>query len=247
MNALDLLSAPMSAPVRRECETHGGYEARQIGPRWTGCPGCFQTEIQRLRADSARELAAELRADRAKALLAVAGIPPRYQAATLADFGRRATVARDWLARAASGDPGALAINGPVGTGKTALACALVRAAAERGVFARYSRTFDLRDRTRAAWDGEGSEAGALSWFTEPRILVVDEIGLGVTSAADAERLHAMLDRRYMDAKPTVVVTNLDSDGVRAALGERAHDRLRDGSTVITVNGDSRRKPRAAE
>lgn len=246
MSALDVLTAPMGEPVERNCDHHGAYHARQIGNRWTGCPACFQGEIQRMRAESARELVAERKADRVKALLAIAAIPPRYEARRLVEFDRAGEKAAAWLQRATAGEPGALAIMGPVGTGKTALACALVRAAAEAGVFARYCRTMDLRDRTRAAWDGEGSEANAMSWFTDPQILVVDEIGLACTTPADAERLHAMLDRRYMDAKPTAIVTNLDSAGIRAAIGERAHDRLRDGATGIGLVGMSRRKPRGA-
>ncbi|MBA4285448.1 MAG: hypothetical protein C0434_07945 [Xanthomonadaceae bacterium] len=246
MNAVDLLSAPMSAPEQRECAAHGPYPSRQIGQHWTGCPTCFREALGRLREQAHRELVAQQRADRAQALLATAGIPPRFEARRLEEFAAAGQKAGRWLDRAASGDPGALAIMGPVGTGKTALSCALVRAACERGVVARYCRTVDLRDRTRAAWDGSGSEANAMAWFTAPRILVVDEIGLGGATASDVERLHAMLDRRYMDAVPTVIVTNLDSDGIRAAIGERARDRLRDGATTIRLLGESRREPRGA-
>ena len=67
---------------------------------------------------------------------------------------------------------------------------------------------------------------------------------------SEAERVHLfdVLDGRYRDRKPTVLISNLDGKGFHECLGSRLFDRLTEtGSAVITFEWESHRgKPMAA-
>lgn len=74
-------------------------------------------------------------------------------------------------------------------------------------------------------------------------LLVVDEIGVGMGSEAELVQLFDVIDRRYQLANPLVLVSNLPVPDLRAALGDRLHDRVRENSTVVPCNWASHRGP----
>jgi DNA replication protein DnaC len=50
-----------------------------------------------------------------------------------------------------------------------------------------------------------------------------------------------VINRRYRDLHPTILLSNLDRDGLRAYLGERSFDRLREGGIVVPFDWESYR------
>ena len=75
---------------------------------------------------------------------------------------------------------------------------------------------------------------------------MLDEIG--VQFATDAERIQMfdILNRRYADLRPTVLITNLKVPEIEETLGERVFDRFREVATVVTFDWPSFRGKRAA-
>ena len=63
-----------------------------------------------------------------------------------------------------------------------------------------------------------------------------------------AERLYALINRRWLEVRPTVCTTNLDPDQLREAVGERVFSRLvGNGAVVLRLTGHDRRRKRRAD
>jgi DNA replication protein DnaC len=94
------------------------------------------------------------------------------------------------------------------------------------------------------------SESEAFALLTGPDLLVLDEVGVAI---GDGEKRKAMLfdllDSRYADQRPTVLIGNLTEDEMAAYLGERLWDRVMEqGSALVPFTWASyRRRAPAAE
>jgi DNA replication protein DnaC len=57
-------------------------------------------------------------------------------------------------------------------------------------------------------------------------LLVLDEIGVQYGTDGEQTIIFDILDRRYRDMRPSVLLTNQDKAGLKTFIGERAYDRL---------------------
>ncbi len=84
------------------------------------------------------------------------------------------------------------------------------------------------------------------------RILALDDVGIEPTAVkcygTEVTPLTDILHRRSNVGLPTLIVTNLDEEGLMAKYGYRVHDRLREMTTII-LDGPSHRtkEPPAAQ
>jgi len=130
---------------------------------------------------------------------------------------------------------GCLILHGTCGTGKTHLACAVASAVAFSGYQAKVSKVYDIIQRIKNTWsDRSVTEAEIIIQYTEPDLLVIDEIGVQYGSESEQLILFRILNARYEDLKPTIIVSNLAEDDLTEYLGERVIDRFKesDGVTV---------------
>jgi DNA replication protein DnaC len=221
-------------------------------PRWTGCPECSKQSIAAHEAARALAQPEELRRLQAQAMLEAAGVPRRLQAATLKTYvseteSQQAAhklvcdYAKNLSEKLDSGD--GLIMMGNMGTGKTHLAVGLIRVATRtHSVLSRYVTAPALFSRVRASYSGNGeTEADILAEYANTPLLVLDEIGVGKGSDNELNLIYALLGRRYDECRPTVIITNLMSEDLKAWLGERVVDRLRETSPVVLFNWDSHR------
>jgi DNA replication protein DnaC len=73
-----------------------------------------------------------------------------------------------------------------------------------------------------------------------PDLLILDEVGVQFGSDTEKLLLFDVLNERYEQRKPTLLLSNLALDGVKAFLGERIYDRLReDGAEAVVFDWDS--------
>jgi IstB-like ATP binding protein len=133
---------------------------------------------------------------------------------------------------------------GSPGTGKTHLACAIIKSLAESGRRTRYFTVRELIRSIRATWqeDAPESEETVLRRLRELDLLVLDEVGVQFCKDAELTQLTEVMDLRYRDMKPTLVVSNCTGDELKKYLGDRIVDRLREnGGKVAIFDWPSRR------
>jgi DNA replication protein DnaC len=85
----------------------------------------------------------------------------------------------------------------------------------------------------------ERSESEVIDEFAGFDILVVDEIGVQVGTENEQNILFELLDTRYRAMRPTLLVSNENTEGLRAFLGERLIDRVREGGRIIPMSWPS--------
>lgn len=140
-----------------------------------------------------------------------------------------------------------LVLLGPVGTGKTYAALAAVREDyLDRALEVLFLPVVECLDLLRP-----GGPEGAMDDLLDVPRLVLDDLGTERPTDWTAERLGALVNRRWMEERPIIATANLDASvdeatGIRplmAALGERTYSRLvGDGAVVIRMAGEDRRR-----
>jgi DNA replication protein DnaC len=139
---------------------------------------------------------------------------------------------------------------GPPGVGKTMLAVALGRRAAEAGYRVYYTTAVDLVTRTQRAVL-EGRWQTTMRFWAGPQLLLIDELGYLPLQAEAASHLFQVVSRRYEHGS-IILTTNrgiaswgeiFDDTTVAAAI----LDRLLHHGTVLTINGPSYRMRRHQE
>jgi DNA replication protein DnaC len=133
---------------------------------------------------------------------------------------------------------------GTVGTGKTLIGAEAVRwFTVYQGKTARYWRFADLLDhlRDRAYTDNE-SAGKILQGLARTPLLVIDELDKRRWSEDEAQWLLRLIDHRYGECTPTLLIANLSRDGLRQTLDPSVRDRLFEGGTVVELAGESKRR-----
>jgi DNA replication protein DnaC len=223
------------------CPTHGEYVStgfrvnvgagREI---WSRCPACesalkAQEEAERLAEQRARQQREHER------MLGFAQIPSRFVGRSFENFRvdgppqlHALTVCRDFAeqfdenAKRGKG----LILSGMPGTGKSHLAAAILQALIHRNV--QYLTCMDMIRRVRDTWrkTSDQSEVEVLDLLSSLDLLVIDEIGVQYGTDGEQTIIFDVLDRRYRDMRPTVLLTNQDKAGLKTFIGERSFDRL---------------------
>lgn len=132
-----------------------------------------------------------------------------------------------------------LVLTGATGTGKTHAAVAAARVAFDEGAHVEFVPVVELLDRLRP-----GGPDGVLDDLFGVDVLVLDDLGAERPTDWTLERLYAVVNRRWMEERPTIATTNLDLPGPLAeAIGERTYSRLvGSGSVVLQLGGPDRRR-----
>lgn len=169
-------------------------------------------------------------------------IPSRFVWANLDDFDDQPAsiveALHDWARMPASRN---LVLFGPVGVGKSHAAVAAARPSHfDHGQEVRFLPVVELLDLLRP-----GGPENALYDLADVDLLVLDDLGSERPTEWTAERLYALINRRWLEERPTVATTNLEPDPLRDAVGERVFSRLvGNGSVPLKLTGKDRRRTR---
>ena len=71
--------------------------------------------------------------------------------------------------------------------------------------------------------------------------LVLDEIGVQSGSEYEKKRLFQIIDGRIKNGRPTILISNLDRDELKALLTPRVMSRIKSSVYPLTFTGRSRR------
>jgi DNA replication protein DnaC len=236
------------------CNVHGEYIARNwIRNVWSQCPACMADREARGRERAeAAEREARLAAWHKR--IGGAGISARFQDRTLDNFKaeneaqRQAlAIARDYAesfdARAIKTGRSLLFIGKP-GTGKTHLAVGIGMHLLGKRRPVLFTTVQRAIRRVRDTWSrgSHETESQAVATLVQPDLLILDEVGVQSGSDFEKHLLFDILNERYEERRPTLLLSNLERDEVRAYLGERVFDRLReDGGEAVGFGWDSYR------
>lgn len=249
------------------CDLHGEYDARpnDFGMK-RRCPECARiADEKRLKEEmEAKEKKAEqLRMAKIEANMACSGIPLRYARKTLTNFGPTTDEQKKILAYcemyAARFDEvmdsgKSLIFSGGPGVGKTHLSCGIANDVLKKGHAVLYTSVARIVREVRSSWrSSEMSEQGVIDGFCRYGLLIVDEVGVQTGSENEHNILFDVLNLRYENLRPTILLTNLpimdsaDTDGgvikgLQGYIGDRLLDRMREnGGRAFALTGTSYR------
>ncbi|MCB2256680.1 ATP-binding protein [Pseudomonas chlororaphis] len=233
-----------------DCEKHGAFEQKVtmlMGKALRSqCPECARIAKEERDARAKAEQALNVRLAIARKL-GDSLIPKRFADRSLANykaehkgqsealrFCRHYVKTFDQIAE----NGRCMVLLGKPGTGKTHLGAGmandLMRTTSHSAV---YRTVGSILQAIRATYDrsSEATEASILASLIEPSLLVLDEVGVSKEQPSDFEltTLFAIINGRYEQVKPTVVISNLGPEQLPVAMGERCVDRLREGGMIV--------------
>lgn len=250
-------TALFNRPTRAtDCEMHGSFVSVQFpSGNWSRCERCAEDEKKAAHAEKMLILEEQERVDR----LVRARIPPRFRECSLESYtpsceGARKAMnlaiayADDFAEMRTSGT--CLIFCGGVGTGKTHLAIGIMKRVMEQRKKVRFASVIDAVASVKETYgrDSEMSEQQAIDQFIYPDLLVLDEVGAQIGSDTEKLILFRIINGRYENVMPTIVISNLAKDTLGDFIGERSLDRLREnGGRLIAFDWASYRRKGAKE
>jgi len=136
-----------------------------------------------------------------------------------------------------------IALVGCRGTGKTHAACGLVNLFNGRGDFSRslYRRLFDVFAEIKGTFrrSPDKSQAEIIIDLEDAPLLVIDEVQVRSESQWENDIITNLIDRRYGERRPTVLISNLSPDALVASLGESIESRMVECGQVVRAEWPS--------
>lgn len=240
-------------PRTGHCAAHGEYESRNLFRKvWSGCPQCAADQ-QAIKQREDAEKEAHERHARWQRKLGEAGIPERFKNRTLDCYAASCEGQRKALAFATDYAEsfneilkigrGAIFCGKP-GTGKTHLSVGIALEVIERGHSALFTTVQRIMRRMKETFrkDADESERDVIYMLIYPDLLIIDEIGVQHGSEFEKNLMFDILNERYEKRRPTLLLSNLTAPEVKAFLGDRIYDRLReDGGKCVSFDWESHR------
>lgn len=169
----------------------------------------------------------------------VMGVPLRFRDAHVTDFEELPPAVKEWPAEGLG-----WYLVGKVGRGKTHLAAALCRRAAERQRIARFYNVVEYLQTLRDAMDdgeaGDRARAQTLQMQTAD-VVVLDDLGGEYLTGWAAEQLYRAVNRIYEGEGCLIVTSNLNREQHEARLDPRTFSRILGLTNGYELGGRDRR------
>ena len=178
-------------------------------------------------------------------------IGPRFKAANFSNYKPQSPEAKKVLDTCAEYafdfgkiEGASLIFLGTPGTGKNHLAAAICNQIIKDGHTALHTTVMKMLRRVKSTWarDAEETEQKAILSFSQPDLLVIDEVGVQFGSDTEKLLLTEIINDRYERIKSTILISNLAIPQLKDVLGDRVIDRFRDGGSVLSFKWESYRR-----
>lgn len=238
------------------CNKHGDYEAQIVCLPFAGagtisqcCPKCREEAEQEQMIRLQEEIQQSIR-DR----ISNSGIPKRFLKSTLENYkatipGQKAALRtiKAYLKQLEAGSDCSLVLCGLPGTGKTHLACALAIKFLENSKgkkTIKYTTTYRATTDVKSSYrnDSQKTEHEIIKQYQSYGLLILDEVGVQFGSNTEKLIFYQIINGRYEEMKPTIIISNLTKLELTEFVGDRCMDRMReDGGAVIAFDWESYR------
>lgn len=167
-------------------------------------------------------------------------VPKRFQDCSFENWIAWDKTDEELVAELKSGIKRNLIIIGGVGCGKTHLMWAYTKQHPDT-YFIRAKQLIDL---IRSQWNKqlEPFETYASEDAKKAPLLILDEVGVQYGSDSERVELYDVLNYRWENELPTVLISNNTPDDLHRILGQRIFDRMIDGGKIYQLNGCSQRR-----
>ncbi|MDR1241884.1 MAG: ATP-binding protein [Deltaproteobacteria bacterium] len=244
--------------VAGNCEQHGQFTYRELeevgdvhfqyGQKIGNerCPKCYLLRQEKREAEFWKEK-----------FIKYSGIPKRFIVNSFENYSA-AQGTRAFLAKKTAEDYAknfvqhlplgrSIVMTGKTGTGKTHLACAIIKELMLNQRFqCKYTKAYhiirEIKDTYRQHDSTSKTEIEIINELLYPDLLVIDEVGMQFGTDTEKLLLFEVLDGRYENMKPSVIVSNLDIPGITEYLGDRIIDRLCEDGAILTFEWASHRQ-----
>ena len=259
------LLIPRREEAQKVCDEHGAYTMTRtilgnVVVCESECPQCVAIRKAKEQAEADAKAAAEAAEEQRRAMERALGrtiIPDEYLDKDFENFipttqneAGALKLARRFVAgwqKAKAGGYG-LYFYGNPGTGKSHLACAILRHLLP-GCYGLYTRAQDIIQYIRSTWGNKSDTTSfeANRKFTSVDLLVIDEIGVQAGTPNEQQILFSIIDDRISQGRPTIFLSNLAPNQLAQVLGMRIADRIRGCCVPYRFDGASHRKQPTAD
>lgn len=148
-----------------------------------------------------------------------------------------------FIQNVAKGKPQAMWMCGVAGTGKTALACAIINELVRRNVKCKYFKSHEIMARlddarTRASRE---TRAGIMADVTGCTLVVIDEVARWPVTEWEKFMLFSLADSNYDSFRSAIYIGNMSTKEFADYMGNAATDRGRGQCMSFSFNGKSLR------
>jgi DNA replication protein DnaC len=197
--------------------------------------------------DVNRQAAVDREQSELEKLFSRSGVPPRFAGKYFDDYvpaGLAQTRAKEICQKYAdrfeklSASGVCMVLTGGTGTGKTHLACSVLRLVMVAGRTGIFLTVTELLRSIRSTYSSSSkeTETDVVARFINADLLVLDEIGLSIGKQDIREaQLFDVINGRYAALKPTVLIGNLSPAEMEKYLGVRVWDRVCEGKAPVVV------------
>lgn len=126
-----------------------------------------------------------------------------------------------------------LIFSGNIGTGKNMLAACIAKASVEAGFTSLHTTVLKMVRQVKRTWNTKECEQEAIDKFSEPDLLIINEIGIQFESKTEELYLSEIIDDRYEAMKATILISNFQETELSDILGPRIIDRYYEGGSRL--------------
>ena len=228
------------------CDLHGNFMSNRFTSDgvFSQCPKCRSEKEFGTRWLDNERIIEQNKAKQINKMFNDSCIPPRFKNCSFDNYAitndkqqSKVDALRQYANDFTNEKSNDLVLIGSVGTGKTHLANAVANNLIVGGYTAVYSTLSGIIDRLYQSGFDKHTE---LAKYIEPDFLIIDEI-LAKLPDDTILNLFKIIDGRYMNLKPTCIISNVSIGKLHEVLGERVSDRVLSNAIILEFGWKSYR------